>query len=114
MTEMRDSTSEGPTVPHTTRTGREAARERTKGRVAERRAGNEVTREMHSVDHTHPITDEPFGPTFNGTVAVAADGGEADCEDDPDCMEDVDHESPDGEGADAAYERGTEGRDETV
>jgi hypothetical protein len=93
MTEMRDSTE---------------------GRVAERRAGNEVTREMRSVDHTHPITDEPFGPTFNVTVTPVADGGEADCETDPDCMADVDHESPDGAGADAAYKRGTEGRDETV
>jgi len=44
---------------------------------------------------------------------VAADGGERDGEDADETMEDIDHEAP-GEGVTRAYERGTEGRDETV
>jgi hypothetical protein len=71
--------------------------------------------EMATVDHTHPITDRPFGERFDPTTAIAADGGEpGEAEDDPDVMEDVDHESPDDEGADRVFERGTEGRDESV
>ena len=46
--------------------------------------------------------------------AVAADGGSADGADESrETMADVDHDSPD-EGVDRAYERGTEGRDESV
>jgi hypothetical protein len=45
---------------------------------------------------------------------VAADGGRADAErTDEQTMEDVDHEPP-GEGANPAFERGTEGRADTV
>jgi hypothetical protein len=81
---------------------------------------------MHDVDHTHPHTDEPFGSAFRRGPTVAADGGErssserssdggeADAEDEEtEQMEDVDHESP-SKGADRAFERGTEGRDESV
>ncbi|MFC6865460.1 hypothetical protein ACFQGE_18595 [Halomicroarcula sp. GCM10025817] len=76
---------------------------------------------MQDVDHTHPHTNETFGAAFVRGPAVAADGGERDAVD-PDgestasadeTMEDVDHEAP-GEGVSRAYERGTEGRDESV
>ena len=68
---------------------------------------------MRNVDHTHPVTDRPFGERFDPTTAIAADGGERDAAD-PDQMADVDHETPDGDGADPVFERGTEGRDEDV
>jgi len=72
---------------------------------------------MNDVDHTHPHTDEPFGAAFRRGPTVAADGGEAEAEDDAvdtdETMEDVDHESP-SEGATRVFERGTEGRDESV
>ena len=92
---------------------------------------------MHDVDHTHPHTDEPFGAAFRRGPTVAADGGKRSDRSRPsserssdggrdsgtesrraedeetDQMEDVDHESPT-KGADRAFERGTEGRDESV
>ncbi|MBX0323543.1 hypothetical protein EGH21_10930 [Halomicroarcula sp. F13] len=72
---------------------------------------------MGDVDHTHPHTNDTFGTAFKRGPAVAADGGARDArddaEDDEETMEDVDHEAP-GEGVSRAYERGTEGRDETV
>ncbi|WP_254271439.1 hypothetical protein [Haloarcula marina] len=71
---------------------------------------------MRDVDHTHPHTNDTFGAAFQRGPAVAADGGNADAEDEAETgetMEDVDHEAP-GEGVSRAYERGTEGRDETV
>jgi hypothetical protein len=70
---------------------------------------------MKDVDHTHPHTNEPFGALHERGAVVAADGGEADTEDDTETqrMEDVHHEPP-AEGANRAFERGTEGRDETV
>jgi len=96
--------------------------------------------EMNDVDHTHPHTDEPFGAAFRRGPTVAADGGErsngsrssserssdggrdsgtesrradADDEVDAETMGDVDHESP-SEGATRAFERGTEGRTDSV
>ena len=69
--------------------------------------------QMRDVDHTHPHTNSAFGSAFTRGPAVAADGGEADRSDEPQTMADVDHSSAD-EGVDRAYERGTEGRDETV
>jgi hypothetical protein len=67
--------------------------------------------EMRDVDHTHPHTDESFGGRFRRGV-VAADGGERGGRE-TDQMDEVSHESP-GEGANRAFERGTEGRDERV
>jgi len=73
--------------------------------------GNET---MRAVDHTHPHTNDTFGTVFTSGQAVAADGGTADGADEQDeTMADVDHDSPD-EGVDRAYERGTEGRTDTV
>jgi len=76
--------------------------------------------EMQDVDHTHPHTDEPFGAAFRRGPDVAADGGERNGSEsadeqqpDEESMEDVDHESPT-EGANRTFERGTEGRDESV
>jgi len=74
-----------------------------------------MTEQMRDVDHTHPHTNETFGAAFTRGPAVAADGG-SDIERTDETaatMADVDHDSPD-EGVDRAYERGTEGRDETV
>jgi hypothetical protein len=73
---------------------------------------------MEDVDHTHPHTDETFGQTqtFRRGAVVAADGGRdesADAEEDDETMEDVEHESP-SEGANRTFERGTEGRTDTV
>jgi len=70
--------------------------------------------EMRDVDHTHPHTDEPFGELHNRGAVVAADGGEPDSADEATAtMEDVNHETPT-DGANRVFERGTEGRDETV
>jgi len=84
---------------------------------------------MEDVDHTHPHTDEPFGEMHDRGSVVAADGGrdpqsrprqaqpdggEPDAADDAtETMEDVSHEPP-AEGANRAFERGTEGRTDTV
>jgi len=72
---------------------------------------------MADVDHTHPHTNEAFGAeTFTRGRSVAADGGErSDGGESADAgtMKDVDHESP-GEGVTRTYERGTEGRTDTV
>ncbi|MEF8786591.1 MAG: hypothetical protein V5A45_11715 [Haloarculaceae archaeon] len=84
---------------------------------------------MKDVDHTHPHTNEPFGELHNRGAVVAADGGRdeqsrsrqakpdgghpGDDETETERMEDVSHEPP-SEGANRAFERGTEGRDETV
>ena len=73
-----------------------------------------MTDEMKDVDHTNPHTDETFGAAFKRGPTVAADGDRADAEqDDEETMEDVDHEPP-GEGANPAFERGTEGRSDSV
>ena len=66
---------------------------------------------MRDVDHTHPHTNDTFGTVFTSGQAVAADGGEADRE--IETMADIDHTST-GEGVDRAYERGNEGRTDTV
>jgi hypothetical protein len=73
---------------------------------------------MRDVDHTHPHTNQTFGTAFQRGPAVAADGGEADAEsesesDADETMSDVDHESP-GDGVNRTYERGTEGRTDSV
>ena len=75
---------------------------------------------MQDVDHTHPHTDETFGDAFRRGPDVVADGGVRDGTDESDeentngeTMEDVDHESPTG-AANRSFERGTEGRDESV
>ena len=71
---------------------------------------DDTHRTMRSVDHTHPETNATFGAAFRRGPVVAADGGDRESDA---TMEDVDHEAP-GEGVTRAYERGTEGRDETV
>jgi hypothetical protein len=70
--------------------------------------------QMEDVDHTNPYTDRPFGETvaFERGV-VAADGGRPDADDDR-TMAEVSHTPPHGEGAMRAFERGTEGRADTV
>ena len=87
---------------------------------------------MGDIDHTNPHTDEPFVETFRRGQVVAADGGERDAADidpegvdpkdaeagtiegvEPETMEDVVHEAPT-DGAKRTFERGNEGRDETV
>ncbi|MDS0222499.1 hypothetical protein NDI54_14235 [Haloarcula sp. S1AR25-5A] len=75
--------------------------------------GSESRETMRSVQHTHPKTSATFGAVFRRGPVVAADGGERDEEQAEETMEDIDHEAP-GEGVTRAYERGTEGRDETV
>ena len=65
---------------------------------------------MKDIEHTNPHTNEAFGGMFDHGSPVVADGGR---NEDEDCMEDVNHESPN-EGATRSFERGTEGRSETV
>jgi len=89
-----------------------------------------MTEKMRDIDHTNPYTNDAFGDAFRRGPDVAADGGERsggprsssgpqpdgskrDGEEQDDTMDDVDHESP-GDGVTRTYERGTEGRDETV
>ena len=70
--------------------------------------------EMGDIDHTNPHTDEPFVRTYRRGPVVAADGGERDAaEEEPETMEDVPHDSPN-DGANRTFERGREGRDESV
>ncbi|MFC7135224.1 MULTISPECIES: hypothetical protein [Salinibaculum] len=69
---------------------------------------------MEDVDHTHPHTDEPFNASFRRGPAVAADGGRPDAAEEAiETMEDVTHDPP-SEGANRSFERGTEGRTDTV
>ena len=69
---------------------------------------------MQDVDHTHPHTGEAFGFRFQrGTVV--ADGGE----DQPTAtgeatMADVRHDTEEDEATTRTFERGTEGREDTV
>ena len=69
-----------------------------------------MTRRMGDIEHTNPHTGEAFGA--NGGVftrgPAAADGG---TEDDEMC--DVEHEAPDGDGANDVWERGPDERDAT-
>jgi len=89
-------------------------------------------RTMKDVSHTNPYTDEPFGDAcaFERGPVVAADGGsrdEADGVSEPSgvteptgieeqTMKDVSHTPPHADAGDVnrVFERGTEGRDETV
>ncbi|WP_436911984.1 hypothetical protein [Halosimplex marinum] len=75
---------------------------------------------MAEFSHTNPHTGKAFGDdfAFQRGPAVAADGGRAEAEDgtDEQTMEDVDHEHPDDDAADAnrVFQRGEEGRDGSV
>jgi hypothetical protein len=84
---------------------------------------------MREVDHTHPHTGESFGEMHTRGSVVAADGGRDDpprprqatpdggepesADEATETMDDVSHEPP-SEGANRAFERGTEGRTDTV
>ena len=72
-----------------------------------------MTEQMKDVDHTHPHTNDTFGTAFTRGPAVAADGGQTDADETTETMADVDHGSA-ADGVDRAYERGTEGRTDTV
>jgi hypothetical protein len=70
--------------------------------------------EMGDIDHTNPFADDPFVRTYRRGRVVAADGGEPDAADGEDeTMDEVSHTSPT-EGANRTFERGAEGRDESV
>jgi len=72
--------------------------------------------EMGDIDHTNPYTDDPFVRTYRRGQVVAADGGERDAaeeEEDEETMEDVSHTALT-EGAKRTFERGKEGRDDSV
>jgi hypothetical protein len=67
---------------------------------------------MKDVDHIHPHGDRSVARVFERGRAVAADGsgrptdrnGRADADDES--MDDVDHDPPNGEGANPVFERG--------
>jgi len=85
---------------------------------------------MAEVSHVNPHTGRPFGATavFGRGPRIATDGGQSegppedapeagtapDEEGDEETMADVSHTPPNGDGANRVFERGTEGRDETV
>ena len=79
---------------------------------------------MGEIDHTNPYTGESFGErvqVFDRGTTIAADGGEdltdgeSTDDNDAETMKDVDHEPPnESDGANRVYERGTEGRDDSV
>jgi hypothetical protein len=66
--------------------------------------------DMRDMQHTNPYTKEPFGKKLYDRDTVAADGGR---EPATETLGDIDHEAPTG-GATRSFERGNEGRDETV
>ncbi|MDG5776066.1 hypothetical protein VB773_14815 [Haloarculaceae archaeon H-GB2-1] len=74
---------------------------------------------MGEISHTNPYTGKPFGNAcaFERAPHVAADGGRRDAVDeDEQTMADVSHTPPHDDESDVnrVFERGTEGRDETV
>jgi len=67
--------------------------------------------DIRDIQHTNPYTNEPFGKKlFADDETVAADGGR---EPATETLADIDHQAPTG-GATRSFERGNEGRDETV
>ncbi|MFB6222401.1 MAG: hypothetical protein ABEH86_01840 [Haloarcula sp.] len=74
---------------------------------------SESHKTMQNIEHTHPETNATFGAVFRRGPVIAADGGERDAEQAEETMGDIDHEPP-SEGVTRAYERGTEGRGDTV
>ena len=66
--------------------------------------------DMRDIQHTNPDTHEPFGKKLYDNRTVAADGGR---EPASETLADIDHEAPTG-GATRSFERGNEGRDESV
>ena len=82
-----------------------------------------MTEKIGDIDHTNPYTDESFGEqvqVFDRGTTIAADGGHDeettdDGPEDVETMKDVDHEPPnESDGANRVYERGTEGKDDSV
>jgi hypothetical protein len=84
-----------------------------------------MTDDMKDISHTNPYTGESFGEqvqVFDRGTTVAADGGEPGADGptdttrtDAQTMKDVDHTPPnESDGVNRVYERGTEGRDESV
>jgi hypothetical protein len=70
--------------------------------------------EMRDIDHTHPHTGEAFGFRFQ-RGAVVADGGEDQrAATGKETMADVTHDTEEDEATTRTFERGTEGRDDTV
>ena len=80
------------------------------GETDSQEPAKETNTDMREVDHTHPYTGTAFGQNYYDAGTVAADGGR---EPDEGTMADVDHEPPT-EGATRSFERGSEGREETV
>jgi hypothetical protein len=78
--------------------------------------GGKYRSRLGEISHTHPDTNEAFGDAmaYHRGPTVAADGGANQPERSDDRLRDVDHEPPAGEGAQGAYDRGTEGRSESV
>ncbi|MFC7190476.1 hypothetical protein [Halocatena marina] len=93
---------------------------------------DETRSTLEGIDHTNPYTDESFGDAmvYHRGPVVAADGGEETRREDQTGsasensneasqlrgpqLADVDHTPPFGEGVNRVYERGTEGRNESV
>jgi len=73
-----------------------------------------MTDTMKDVDHTHPHGDSGAARSFRRGPAVAADGSgrpsdradEQTTESDDESMADVDHQPPEGDGANPVFERG--------
>jgi hypothetical protein len=70
--------------------------------------------DMQDVDHTHPHTGEAFGFRFQRGTVVADGGEDQRGETDDETMADVTHDTEEDGATTRTFERGTEGREETV
>ena len=73
-----------------------------------------MTDQMRDVDHTHPHTGEAFGFRLQRGTIVADGGEEQRSEPDDETMADVTHDTEEDEATTRTFERGTEGRGDTV
>ncbi|WP_256392224.1 hypothetical protein [Natronoarchaeum rubrum] len=76
-----------------------------------------MTDTMKDVDHTHPSDEDSVARVFRRGRGVAADGSgrpsdrEDEQDDDDESMANVDHQPPNGDGANPVFERGKKRED---
>ncbi|MFC6732734.1 hypothetical protein ACFQH3_06730 [Haladaptatus sp. GCM10025707] len=63
---------------------------------------------MKEISHTNPYTGKSFGEgmVYRRGVVITDGGHDPEREEEPEKMKDVDHEPPNGEGANPVFERG--------
>jgi hypothetical protein len=69
---------------------------------------------MKDVSHTNPYTGEAFGDSvvYKRGVVITDGGHDPEREGEAETMEDVDHEPPNGDGANPVFERGPDVEDD--